>query len=71
MEAKYFQTNDGVRLKYTDDGSVDAPALVLLHGWSANGRRAALVALCLPGPIESRSAATFDTTFPSSRKSFG
>ena len=35
--AQFFECNDKVRLKYTDVGPRTAPALVLLHGWSANG----------------------------------
>lgn len=37
MQPQFFRTNDGVKLKFTDDGPREAPALVLLHGWSANG----------------------------------
>eukprot|EP00467_Chlorarachnion_reptans_P025703 CAMPEP_0114530316 /NCGR_PEP_ID=MMETSP0109-20121206/25372_1 /TAXON_ID=29199 /ORGANISM="Chlorarachnion reptans, Strain CCCM449" /LENGTH=334 /DNA_ID=CAMNT_0001712915 /DNA_START=182 /DNA_END=1186 /DNA_ORIENTATION=- len=34
---QFFRTNDGVQLRFTDSGG-DGPPLVLLHGWTANGR---------------------------------
>lgn len=39
-EATFLTTDDGVRLRYTDQGTFNAGAgaLVFLHGWGANGR---------------------------------
>jgi non-heme chloroperoxidase len=37
QKGRYFTTNDGVRLKYTDSGG-SGKVVVFIHGWTASGR---------------------------------